>query len=138
MFRRASGLASGATASSRSRKTWSVGSPLALSIILVLDPGTARLERRDRSGRATGCMVMAPEATDACRGPHRPPPLNRTTPGSADFPVSRTTPIHPRRARLADVSEQSASAPPDQQAALLAEAANKSGLLWVDVAGDRA
>ena len=38
------------------------------------------------------------------------------------------------------MSEQSAtpSAPPDQQAALLAEAANKSGLLWVDVPGDRA
>jgi hypothetical protein len=38
------------------------------------------------------------------------------------------------------VSEQSAtpSAPPGQQAALLAEAANKSGLLWVDVPGDRA
>ena len=65
MFLRASGLASGATASSMSRKTWSAGSPLALSIILVLDPGTARLERRDRSGRAAGCVVMAPEATDA-------------------------------------------------------------------------
>jgi hypothetical protein len=36
------------------------------------------------------------------------------------------------------VSEQSASAPPGQQAALLAEAASKSGLLWVDVPGDRA
>ena len=73
MFLRASGLASGATASSMSRKTWSVGSPLALSIILVLDPGTARLERRDRSGRAAGCVVMAPEATDAGRARHRPP-----------------------------------------------------------------
>ena len=46
MFLRASGLASGATASSRSRNTWSAGSPWALSSILVLDPGTARHERR--------------------------------------------------------------------------------------------
>src|SRR5204863_1675462 len=46
MFLRASGLASGATASSRSRKTWSAGSPWALSSIFGLDPGTARQERR--------------------------------------------------------------------------------------------
>src|SRR5665648_479056 len=52
MFLRASGLAKGATASSMSRKTWSAPRPLALSIILVLEPGTARFERREHNGRA--------------------------------------------------------------------------------------
>src|SRR5437763_5578388 len=46
MFLRAPGLASGATASSRSRNTWSAGRPWALSSILGLEPGTARQERR--------------------------------------------------------------------------------------------
>src|SRR5688572_20991188 len=53
MFLRAPGLANGAHASSRSRKTWSAGRPLALSRNRGLLPGTARLERRDRSS-ATG------------------------------------------------------------------------------------
>ena len=59
MFVRASGLASGATASSMSRNTWSAGSPCALSIILGLEPGTARLERRGRSCGRAGWVVMA-------------------------------------------------------------------------------
>src|SRR5256714_14215919 len=46
MFFRAPGLASGATASSRSRNTWSTGSPWALSSIFGFEPGTARQERR--------------------------------------------------------------------------------------------
>src|ERR1700728_3826935 len=45
---RASGLASGATASSRSRKTSSAGRPLDLSIIFCLLPGTDRQVRRGR------------------------------------------------------------------------------------------
>ena len=49
MFLRAPGLASGAHASSRSRNTWSAGRPLAFSRNRGLLPGTARLERRDRS-----------------------------------------------------------------------------------------
>ncbi|KQS68275.1 hypothetical protein ASG41_04510 [Modestobacter sp. Leaf380] len=49
MFLRAPGLASGAQASSRSRNTWSAGRPLAFSRNRGLLPGTARLERRDRS-----------------------------------------------------------------------------------------
>src|SRR4051812_28334494 len=49
MFLRAPGLASGAQASSRSRKTWSAARPFALSKNRGLLPGTARLERRDRS-----------------------------------------------------------------------------------------
>ena len=53
-FLRASGLASGATASSRSRKTWSAGRPWALPSILTLDPGTAR---QDRRGRPSAAMV---------------------------------------------------------------------------------
>src|SRR4030095_807772 len=48
MLPRASGLASGATASSRSRKTWSASSVLAFSRNLEFDPGTARQERRER------------------------------------------------------------------------------------------
>ena len=66
-----------------------------------------------------------------------------TLPTARSRPARRAryaAPSRGGRARLADVSEQNAtpSAPPDQQAALLAEAANKSGLLWVDVPGDRA
>src|SRR5829696_3707428 len=49
MFLRAPGLASGATASSMSRKTWSASRPFAFSRKRGLLPGTARLERRDRS-----------------------------------------------------------------------------------------
>src|SRR6201995_3007055 len=45
---RASALASGATASSRSRKTSSAGRPLDLSIIFWLLPGTDRQVRRGR------------------------------------------------------------------------------------------
>src|SRR4051794_12582257 len=50
MFLRASSFAPGATASSRSRNTWSAGSPCAFPSILVLEPGTARQDRRGRSG----------------------------------------------------------------------------------------
>src|SRR5262245_24614399 len=53
MFFRAPSLASGATASSRSRKTWSAGSDWALSSIFGELPGTARQERRGRSSGAT-------------------------------------------------------------------------------------
>jgi hypothetical protein len=54
MFLRASGFASGATASSRSRKTWSAGSVRALSSIFRLDPGTARQDRRGRPAAPIG------------------------------------------------------------------------------------
>ena len=57
MFFRASGLASGATASSMSMNTWSAGRPLALSSIFGLEPGTARFERR-------GLMLLATSVTD--------------------------------------------------------------------------
>src|SRR3984957_19869844 len=50
---RASALASGATASSRSRKTSSAGRPLDLSIIFWLLPGTDRQVRRGREGLFT-------------------------------------------------------------------------------------
>src|SRR5262245_16108030 len=52
MVLRAPGLASGAQASSRSRKTWSAGSVRALSRNFWLDPGTARQDRRERVGRS--------------------------------------------------------------------------------------
>src|SRR6476661_3690315 len=63
---RAAGFASGATASSRSRNTWSAGSVRALSIIFGLLPGTARQDRRGRRARATG-SDMAADSTDLVR-----------------------------------------------------------------------
>ena len=61
MFSRASGLASGATESSRSRKTWSDSRPWAFSRKRGLEPGTAWQERRARSSRAAGGMgTVAP------------------------------------------------------------------------------
>ena len=94
-----------------------------------------------------------PEATDARRGPS---PCTAGDLGHAVPPAPRASRARPGggRTRLAGVSEESATpsaapaatptpavaAPPapDPQAALLAEAATKSGLLWVDVPGDRA
>src|SRR3954470_20592172 len=70
MFFRAPGLASGAHASSRSRNTWSAGSPLALSRKRGLLPGTARLERRDRSSATVpplGSDLLLPEGSDGPR-----------------------------------------------------------------------
>src|SRR5215469_14702019 len=46
---RAPSFASGATASARSRKTWSAGSPCAFSRKRGLLPGTARQDRRGRA-----------------------------------------------------------------------------------------
>src|SRR5947209_1240372 len=66
MFFRALGLASGAQASSRSRKTWSAGRPLALSRKRGLLPGTARLERRDRSP-AMRTRLLRREAAEGVR-----------------------------------------------------------------------
>src|SRR3978361_1177169 len=72
MFLRALGLASGAQASSRSRKTWSAGSPLAFSRKRGLLPGTARLERRDRSSATVpplrGWTASLPESSDGRSG----------------------------------------------------------------------
>src|SRR4051812_21736421 len=45
-------FSSGATASSRSRKTWSAGNVAAFASIFSLDPGTARHDRRRRTGSA--------------------------------------------------------------------------------------
>ena len=67
MFLRAPGLASGAQASSRSRKTWSAGRPFAFSRNRGLLPGTARLERRDRSSATVpplSCRRWLPEGSD--------------------------------------------------------------------------
>src|SRR5262245_47934810 len=50
MFLRAAGLTSGAVASSRSRNTWSAGRIFAFSRKRGLLPGTARHDRRGRSG----------------------------------------------------------------------------------------
>ena len=58
MVCRAPSLASGAQASSRSRKTWSAGRPWAFSRKRGLLPGTARQERRGRSGSAGASGVV--------------------------------------------------------------------------------
>src|SRR4051794_16046796 len=73
MFLRAPGLASGAHASSRSRNTWSAPSPLAFSRNRGLLPGTARLERRDRSSATVALFVQttAASATGGERGRDR-------------------------------------------------------------------
>src|SRR5689334_2934527 len=67
MFLRASGFTSGAQASSRSRKTWSAGRPLAFSRNRGLLPGTARQERRGRRVSVTGCMVPRSLRRDQAR-----------------------------------------------------------------------
>src|SRR3712207_2005602 len=70
MFLRAPGLASGAHASSRSRNTWSAPRPLAFSRKRGLLPGTARLERRDRSSATVPPLVgvgSLPESSDGLR-----------------------------------------------------------------------
>src|SRR3954454_22275067 len=68
MFLRAPGLASGAHASSRSRKTWSAGRPLAFSRKRGLLPGTARLERRGRRSATVPPLrwgsLLLPEGSD--------------------------------------------------------------------------
>src|SRR4051794_31113576 len=79
MFLRAPGLASGAHASSRSRNTWSAGRPLAFSRKRGLLPGTARLERRDRSSATVPPLrvrslcdprvALLPESSDGVRHP---------------------------------------------------------------------
>src|SRR3954452_17066010 len=79
MFLRAPGLASGAHASSRSRNTWSAGRPLAFSRKRGLLPGTARLERRDRSSATVPPLrvrslcdrrvALLPESSDGVRYP---------------------------------------------------------------------
>jgi hypothetical protein len=62
MVCRASGLARGAQASSRSRKTWSAGRPWAFSRKRGLLPGTARQERRGRRRFTwgTGLVMRGP------------------------------------------------------------------------------
>jgi len=88
MFLRASGLARGATASSMSRKTWSAPRPLALSIILVLEPGTARFDRRERSGRAG---MAGSENTDVMVGGYSAVCRLVTAEGPVTFPTSWST-----------------------------------------------
>src|SRR6185437_6287253 len=77
-------LASGAQASSRSRKTWSAGRVRALSMNFWLEPGTARQDRRARgtavltSGLLLGEACGAGDAGMSPRrdGTPRDPPLS--------------------------------------------------------------
>src|SRR4051812_41328486 len=62
MFLRAPGLASGAQASSRSRNTWSAGSPLAFSRKRGLEPGTPRQDRRGRRGAVSDAGPVGAES----------------------------------------------------------------------------
>src|ERR1700677_315197 len=62
MVLRAPGLADGATASSRSRKTWSASEAAALAIIFSLTPGTESCERRRRMGRVVMGLVLSDRA----------------------------------------------------------------------------
>src|SRR6476661_5536201 len=101
MFLRAPGLASGAHASSRSRKTWSAGRPLAFSRNRGLLPGTARLERRDRSSATVPPLrwgtSQLPESSDA---EHRTP-REVINPSGARFD-QRGRPAGPHDQRHAD------------------------------------
>ena len=81
MFLRASGLAIGATASSMSMKIWSAGRPRALSSIFGLLPGTARLERRERIGRAAE-SVMRPTIVPGSGGRFRQGRRRRSGPAA--------------------------------------------------------
>src|SRR5665213_2567536 len=58
MVLRAPALAEGATASSRSRKTWSASLDAALAIIFSLTPGTESCERRRRLGRGEFRLIQ--------------------------------------------------------------------------------
>ncbi len=85
MFLRASGLTSGAQASSRSRNTWSAGRLFAFSRNRGLLPGTARQERRGRNESviprhdATSREATAP----ACSRCHSTAPVTRQVTGAA-------------------------------------------------------
>ena len=79
MVCRASGLASGAHASSRSRKTWSAGRPWAFSRKRGLLPGTARQERRGR--RRLGRCAAKPPVGRAVAGDGRAGVVMRGPPG---------------------------------------------------------
>src|SRR4051812_8308724 len=71
MLCRASSLAPGATASSKSRKTWSAGNPWAFPSILTLEPGTARQDRRGRSGGTEQLLQGYDDLVlRCCRGAH--------------------------------------------------------------------
>ena len=59
MVLRAPALAEGATASSRSRNTWSASEAAALAIIFSLTPGTESWERRRRMGRLVMRLVLS-------------------------------------------------------------------------------
>lgn len=85
----------------------------------MLEPGTARFERRERSGR-WGMEVR--EGTEVMLGrlPSGVPARHQR--GWVTFAT------HAQRTRLDGMTDLSA---------LLSEAAKKSGLLWIDVPGDR-
>jgi len=60
IWARAGIFAAGATASSRSRNTWSTAIPAALAIIFSLEPGTASWHRRSLFGLDTSATPLSP------------------------------------------------------------------------------
>src|SRR6202008_985371 len=71
IFLRASRFWLGATASSRSRKTWSAFESAAFWIIFSLDPGVESCTRRARRGRSvmavsSGNDLLGPQARNFC------------------------------------------------------------------------
>src|SRR5690349_24811186 len=93
MFFRASGLASGATESSRSRKTWSASSPFALVRNRGFDPGVAKHDRLLRKPLSVTLSTTA----DLHSVTHRSPAaygVRRRCPGDPAHFRSECVPIH--------------------------------------------